>query len=174
MDKLKEFIDSHRDEFDYEPLPKGHVERFERRLPAVRKRRKIFYLLGASAVAACFALLLTFYLNNGSLTPAEHPCKCQIQQETEDLRRYYHMQMSDVTAAIEEMYKEQHIPGAERMLKESKQILAKNSRFEKEILPTLPCTDASLNVLNQYYLCNLNSISSMLEQLKERTKTNNF
>ena len=101
MDKLKNFIDANRDAFEEdEMLPEGHFERFEQKLPKPRKNRAALYSLSAFVIAASIALLLLFRLPGGTGLP--EPAQkttaqtCEAQEEIEELRLYYNMQMNDV------------------------------------------------------------------------------
>ena len=111
MDKLKNFIDANRDAFEEdEMLPEGHFERFEQKLPKPRKNRAALYSLSAFAIAASIALLLLFRLPGGTGLP--EPAQkttaqtCETQEEIEELRLYYNMQMNDVLAQMKKLYKQ--------------------------------------------------------------------
>ena len=101
MDKLKNFIDANRHAFEEdEILPEGHFERFEQKLPKPRKNRAALNSLSVFAIAASIALLLLFRLPGGTGLP--EPAQkttaqtCETQEEIEELRLYYNMQMNDV------------------------------------------------------------------------------
>ena len=118
MDKLKNFIDANRDAFkEDEMLPEGHFERFEQKLPKPRKNRAALYSLSAFVIAASIALLLLFRLPEGTGLP--EPAQkttaqtCETQEEIEELRLYYNMQMNDVLAQMKKLYKQDRTPGAE-------------------------------------------------------------
>ena len=105
MDKLKNFIDANRDAFkEDEMLPEGHFERFEQKLPKPRKYRAALYSLSAFAIAASIALLLLFRLPEGTGLP--EPAQkttaqtCETQEEIEELRLYYNMQMNGSSRII--------------------------------------------------------------------------
>ena len=117
MDKLKNFIDANRDAFEEdEMLPEGHFERFEQKLPKPRKNRAALYSLSAFAIAASIALLLLFRLPGGTSLP--EPAQkttaqtCEAQEEIEELRLYYNMQMNDVLTQMKKLYKQDRTPGA--------------------------------------------------------------
>lgn len=70
MDKLKNFIDTHRDAFEDETLPEGHFERFSQKLPESRQSKRFkIYTLCACLAAACAALFFLIHVpeNNISL-----------------------------------------------------------------------------------------------------------
>ena len=61
MDQLKHFIDTHRDAFEDDRLPAGHLERFEKKLPASYTRNKLLYSMYTLVAAASIALLFVFH-----------------------------------------------------------------------------------------------------------------
>ncbi|MCD7849017.1 MAG: hypothetical protein LUH63_04340 [Parabacteroides sp.] len=169
MDKLKNFIDTNREAFDDDLLAEGHFERFKQKLAAPRKSRATLYSLCAFAAAACIALLFLFRMPGG--TPLPQPHKCQMKEEIEELRLYYNMQMNSIISQMQEMYKQQRIPGSEELLKETKRVLTDNYMFEETVLPTLPCSNDGLYAMNQHYSTSLESLNIMLKQM-EKMETN--
>ncbi|WP_297903599.1 hypothetical protein [uncultured Parabacteroides sp.] len=174
MDKLKNFIDTNRDAFEEdEMLPEGHLERFEQKLPKPRKNRVTLYSLSAFAIAASIALLLLFRLPGGTdmSDPALRSAAqtCDSQEEIEELRLYYNMQMNDVLAQMKKLYKQDRTPGAEELLQESKRILTDNYMFEETVLPTLPCSNDGLFAMTQHYNNSLEGLTLMLKQMRQVT-----
>lgn len=174
MDKLKDFIDANREAFDNEVLPEGHFERFEQKLTvSSRKRfgRRQLYMIGAFAAAACFALLFILQMPGRTTTPpaqieqqTAHSCP---KQEIEELRIYYNMQMNDVMARMEEIYKQDKTPGTIELLQATKQILQDNYMFEQTVLPTLPPSNTGLYAMTQHYNNSLEGLSFMLKKMEE-------
>lgn len=180
MDKLKDFIDNNRNAFNDEYLPDGHFERFEQKLPAPRRKWVRLYSLFAFAAAACATLLILLNIPGGTPSPlkkqtASRPHKCEMKQEIEELRLYYNMQMNDVIAQMEELYKQQQKPGAEQLLEETRKILSDTYQFEEIVLPTLPCSNAGVFAMNQHYSTSLESLNYMLQQMEDmkQVKSNN-
>ncbi len=171
MDKLKNFIDANRDAFEEEILPEGHFERFERKLAKPRKRRATLYGLCAFAIAASIALLFLFRLPDRADMP--DPPRgimaqtCEPQEEIEELRLYYNMQMNDVLEQMGKLYRQSQIPGAEELLQESERILRDNYRFEETILPTLPRSNDGLFAMTQHYNNSLEGLTFMLRQMRQ-------
>lgn len=169
-DTLKDFIDANREAFNDELLPEGHLERFTQKLPPARKKPARLYSLCAFAVAASIALLLLLRLPGGTalLTPerATAPQQCEVQTEIKELSIYYNMQMNDVLAQMEELYKKEQTPGTAELLQETKRVLSSNYMFEKTILPTLPCSNDGLFAMNQHYSNSLESLNIMLKQME--------
>lgn len=173
MDKLKNFIDNNREAFENDTLPEGHFERFEQKLPKVKKNHTILYSLCGFAVAASIALLCLLSLPGGTQIPTA-PQKttaqaCETKEEIEELRLYYNMQMSDVLSQMEALYKKDSTPGGAELLKETKRVLTDNYMFEATILPTLPCSNDGLFAMNQHYSNSLESLSFMLRQMEKVT-----
>ena len=170
MDKLKDFIEANKDAFNDETLPAGHLERFEQKLPASPKHRKRVYILAAFAAAACFALLFLLRLPGGTSIPEPGSKQTAYQacekQEIEELRIYYNMQINDVMAQMEEIYKSGKTPGTTGLLEETKQILRDNYMFEQTVLPTLPCTNAGVYAMTLHYNNSLEGLSFMLKQME--------
>ncbi len=178
MDKLKNFIEKNRQAFDQEiPLPDGHLDRFDRKLPARKPRQVVWYSLSALVVAASVALLL--FLNLPAYMqlagPEETADKelCSISKEIKQLRYYYTMQMHDILLQMEELYAKEQVPGAADFLRETQAIVNGNISFEQNILPNLPCSDKGIYVMTQYYGTSVNSLQRMLEQMEEIIQENN-
>ena len=138
MDKLKNFIDANRDAFEEdEILPEGHFERFEQKLPKPRKNRAALYSLSVFAIAASIALLLLFRLPGGTGLP--EPAQkttaqtCETQEEIEELRLYYNMQMNDVLAQMKKLYKQDRRSYCKRANGSSRIIICSRKRY------SLPC-----------------------------------
>ena len=94
---------------------------------------------------------------------------CETQEEIEELRLYYNMQMNDVLAQMKKLYKQDRTPGAEELLQESKRILTDNYMFEETILPTLPCSNDGLFAMTQHYSNSLEGLTLMLKQMEQVT-----
>ena len=172
MDRLKDFIDTHRKAFDEEPLPEGFLERFEQKLPPARQRRGAMLYWGfALSVAASLAHLFLLRLPTET---ADGPL-CN-NSEREELRIYYQMQINEVMAQMNRLYQEGEAPGTKELYWESKRVLADNEMFEKTILPVLPCSNDGIFAMTQHYSGSLESLSLMLDRMRmltERRKTGN-
>lgn len=178
MDKLKNFIEANREAFDDELLPEGHFERFEKKLEArKRNHRTKIYSLFAFVAAAGIALLLLLRMPGGTTIPTPQqgislqPQKCAMKEEIEELRLYYNMQMNDVISQMDELYKQEQIPGANELMAETKRVLTDNYMFEETVLPTLPCSNDGLSAMNQHYTSSLESLNIMLLQMEKMDKT---
>jgi len=172
MDKLKDFIDQHRQEFEDEQLPLGHLGRFEQKLKPQRKDRTVLFTIVGFAAAACIALLLIYQLpfQNGI---GERSYVCEMKQEIEEVQLFYTMQMNEVVAKMEDMYELDQTPGAAQLLEETKNVLKDTHQFEEKILPTLPCSDESLIALTQHYSNSLKSMNTMLEHMGQVVEIDN-
>lgn len=179
MDKLKDFIDNNREAFEDEWLPEGHFERFEQKLPTESgKKHKRHYLLWCSyAAVAVVALLLLLQLPGGSTMPnSEQKATAQASQakeEIDELQIYYRMQINDLMAQMEHLYKQQQTPGATELLKETKKILQDNYMFEETVLPVLPHSNDGVFAMTQHYNGSLESLNFMLKQMERITNENN-
>lgn len=178
MDKLKDFIEANREAFDDERLPEGHVERFEKKLDTrKRSHRTKIYSLFTFVAAAGIALLFLLRLPGGTPMPApqkgvsQQPHKCAMKEEIEELRLYYNMQMNNVISQMDELYKQEQIPGADELIEETKRVLTDNYMFEETVLPTLPCSNDGLSAMNQHYVSSLKSLNIMLQQMEKMDKT---
>lgn len=169
MDKLKQFIDDHRDEFDEIDLPKGHLERFEKKLPSRRKRHTLWYSIYGVAAAACIALLI-FFKPSTDLFIEENDSATNVC-EIEELQLYYTMQMNDVLAQIEATYEKDVSPGTTQLMQAIKNVLNDSDQFEEEVLPTLPCSEEGIFAMNQHYKNSLISLQIMLEQMENVKET---
>lgn len=170
MDKLKNFIDTNREAFEDDLLPEGHFDRFEKKLPPARGRHFKLYGLCAFAAAASIALLLLLRLPGGTPLPENRNRQirqvCCEQKEFYELQMYYKMQINDIMAQMETLYKKENAPGAAGLLQESKRILKDNYMFEETILPTLPCTNDGMFAMNQHYSSSVKSLHIMLKQME--------
>lgn len=172
MDKLKKYIDSHRDEFDDVNLPEGHFERFEQKLPLQKKARshRMYFLYGVAA-AACISLLLIFKPST-DLYPDENNPTANIC-EIEELQLYYTMQINDVIAKMETLYEQSPTPGTSELMAATQEVLKDSNRFEERILPTLPCSEEGLFAMNQHYENSLSSLHNMLIIMENVVDTDN-
>ena len=185
MDKLKDFIETNRADFDetYPSLPQGHEARFMRRLeeektvvmPQKGARPKGLYLLYAVAMAASVVLLLLLRLSTPNTTEATDPYLAEVQQiqtEMEELQFYYHMQMRTVREQMKELTERQPSPGVMAIWRESEQILADNHNFEQNELPQLPTESKTLCALTQHYGNSLETLQFMLSKMEQMSETN--
>jgi len=170
-DKLKQFIDAHRDEFDDIELPEGHQARFEKKLPSPRKRYTLWYSVYGVAAAACIALLIFFKPSTDLFIEEDNPTAnvCEI----DELQLYYTMQMNDVIARIEKIHEKDLSPGSNELMLAMKEVLNDSGHFEDEILPTLPCNEEGFFAMNQHYKNSLMSLQIMLEQMEIVTEIDN-
>lgn len=184
MDKLKDFIETNRADFDEAyPLPQGHEARFLRRLeedfPASTPRKvhltSSLYLLYAVTMAASVALLLLLRLSTAHTPEAIDPYLAEVQQiqtEMEELQFYYHMQMRTVREQMKELTERQPSPGVMAIWRESEQILADNHSFEQNELPQLPTESETLCALTQHYGSSLETLQFMLSKMEQMSETN--
>ncbi len=169
MDKLKHFVDSNKEAFEDELLPLGHFERFEKKLPAPYKRRNRLIGIFSVAAAAAVALFVIFSIQHDIKDAPIHQSatySCETQQEIEELRFYYNMQMNELYAQIRALYKSDQAPGGLELLQESKQVIKSSQDFENDVLPGLPCSEAGLFAMNQHYSTSLQSLNIMLNQME--------
>ena len=139
MDQLKHFIDTHRDAFEDDRLPAGHLERFKKKLPASHTRNKLLYSMYALLAAASIALLFLVKLYPAGTEQQEgEASSCMLKEEIDGLRLYYTMQMNDVVFQIQALSEQRSTPGTQGLLDEMKQVLADSRQFEEQVLPTLP------------------------------------
>lgn len=171
MDKLKNFINTRRDEFDKGDLPEGHFERFEHRLPTARRKHLFLHSIAAAAVAASLALLIFFqFFNEPETDPQVYVC--ETRDEIEDLKMYYNMQINDVITRMEDLYEKDQTSGGEKLLDETKKVLTDNYMFEETVLPKLPCSSDALFAITLHYNSSLESLSFMLKQMEHITEKN--
>lgn len=163
MDKLKQFIDEHRQEFNDIELPEGHLERFEKKLPRQAKRRTLWYTVYGVAAAACIALFILFKPSTDLFMEGDDPTAnvCEI----EELQLYYTMQINEVLARIEAADEETTSHKSAQLVQASRKVVNDSDRFEEEILPTLPCSEEGIYVINQHYRNSLRSLQIMLDQI---------
>lgn len=183
MDKLKNFIEINRSNFEEAyPLPEGHEARFMDRLeeekPMVmlhKSPRSIrAYLLYATAMAACIALLLLLRLAMPHSQEVADPYLAEVQQiqtEMKELQIYYHMQMRTVREQMKELTEQQPSPGVMAIWQESEQILADNHSFEQNELPQLPTESETLCALTQHYGSSLETLQFMLSKMEQMSGT---
>ena len=98
--------------------------------------------------------------------------QCSEQKEFNELQMYYKMQINDIMAQMETLYKQDKTTGSADLLQESKRILKDNYMFEKTILPTLPCSNDGLFAMNQHYSASVESLNIMLKQMERVTNEN--
>jgi hypothetical protein len=171
MDKLKDFIDTHREAFDDDFLPEGHFERFEEKLGR-RKRVTLRLTLLAASVAAAAGLFIFLKAPSIEKENMQPVYTCEVEKEIEGLRLYYNMQIYDVVAQMKDLYAAQRSSGSLELLEESKQVVYSVYDFEENNLPSLPCSDDGLFAMTQHYNNSLKSLNFMLGQMKQITSEN--
>ena len=105
MDKLKSFIDQNRSAFDEEPLPLGHLERFERKLPKPSRKRLYWRIGGMVAAVAASLLFLLFFRPQLQTDKAEGNdlsglASEEVRGEIRDLCQYYQMRVNGILAQM--------------------------------------------------------------------------
>lgn len=168
MDKLKQFIEDHRDEFDDIQLPEGHFERFEKKMRPPRRQQPFrLWFLTVAAVAACIAALFILRLPVESLMDESAVC------EIEEVQLFYRMQMNNVLSRIEKIHETDQSQTTAKLLEVSREILIANEQFEEKILPELPCSEEGVFAMNQHYNNSISSLNTMLEQMERVAETDN-
>ncbi|MDR1257864.1 MAG: hypothetical protein LBK65_01095 [Tannerellaceae bacterium] len=166
MDKLKDFIDKNRDSFDNEPLPEGHLERFEKKLANRKRSRQPGRVAIAVAMAAAAALLL--FLKIQHETSVKHYVfTCEAEKEIEELRLYYQMQIYDVETQIKELYANGATRGSLELMEETERVIQTTYDFEADVMPTLPCSDVAVFAITQHYGNSIGSLNFMLSRMKQ-------
>jgi hypothetical protein len=168
MDKLKDFIDKNRGSFDSEPLPEGHLERFEKKLDSRKRVRKLNWWYGGIAVTVAAAVALFLFLKIEHETSVQHYVfTCEAEEEIEELRLYYQMQIYDVETQIKELYANGAARGSLELMEETERVIQTTYDFEADILPTLPCSDVGVFAITQHYNNSIGSLNFMLRQMKQ-------
>ncbi|MDR2118987.1 MAG: hypothetical protein LBP25_05595 [Tannerellaceae bacterium] len=172
MDTLKNFIDTNREDFDSDLLPEGHLERFEKKLERTKRLRQFRFI--AVAVAAIAGLLL-FLKIQSDISEDSRPqpliFTCESGKEIKQLYLHYNRQMDEVEAQIKNLYAQGETSGSLELMEEAEQVIQSTYDFEADILPTLPCSDAGVFVINQHYHNSLESLNFMLKQMKKIINT---
>lgn len=184
MDPLKEFIQQHREEFENDLPPKGHLERFEQRLDAYNRAKstpsasskdegkRAFLrpvLLFLAATAACIGLLylsIPIERTDSACTSPEAQEIAEINREFEEIPMYYNMQMTDIAQEMEKLCQENDTEAMRELMEQSQEIFRGNRHFEEEIIPRLPVSGQGLQTVNQYYQCSVGSLNQMLQYMK--------
>ena len=156
MDRLKDYIQQHREAFEDVPLPEGHLERFAARLDKAETKktvplwRKLVPL--AAAVALFFCLSVPFWMQQ-PVSPDTYVCE------------YYRMEIEDHLMELETASKENPSEAVTHLLEAALQIEASCQQFDNQVLPTLPCSDEGIFAINQQYQNSLNSMQILCQQL---------
>lgn len=165
MDKLKDFIESNRAEFELTDMPEGHMDRFKQKMFGQQKKRRVtIRLVWSLGAAALLGLLLTIHVQFQQTDSYE---VCELHTEIGELSAYYNMQITAVLSQMEELYKEKQSPGALELMKQTQEVLASNQDFEKNILPSLPCSESALFAMNQHYDASISGMHILLKQMHE-------
>jgi hypothetical protein len=167
MDKLKDFIDNHREAFDDDLLPERHLEHFEKKLGKKRRLRHIGFAAITMAAAVGLLLLLKTQSGIGDIPlPETLTFTCEAEEEIEELRLYYNMQLYDVESQIKDLYAQKETSAGFAMMEESERIIQTTYDFEANVLPSLPCSDMGVFAMNQHYINSLESLNFMLDQMR--------
>ncbi|MDR2811428.1 MAG: hypothetical protein LBB84_12905 [Tannerellaceae bacterium] len=174
MDKLKNFVETNREDFEDDFLPEGHIARFEKKLEKkkYRRTRAVTALTMTAAAVALFLFLLKTQGDTRNILPGQPlPFVCESEGEIEELRMYYNMRMYDVETQVEDLYAQGENSGSLELMEEVERVMQTTYNFETDILPTLPCSETALFVLNQHYGNSLESLNFMLRQMQQIVNT---
>jgi len=161
MDKLKNFVDNNLEQFDDIELPKGHRERFEKKLKAQNRKPIIRYALWTTIAAACAALFLL--VNVEPQSTEEYYDLCDIMStEKQELILYYNTQMDYIISQLET----RNYTENDERLDQARAIQLECFLFEEEVIPELPCTDKAIFAINQHYKRSVEGMTTILEQTR--------
>lgn len=166
MDKLKEYIDKNRLDFEDIELPVGHSGRFNEKLNKQKKRIMIQRFVLVAAVAACLGILFVVQIQYQKTNASV----CELSNEIKEVRMYYNMQFSATLAQMEELYKQNQTPGSLELMKQTQEVIAVNQDFETKILPTLPCSEEALYAMSQHYDASISGMNILLRQMQKAVK----
>ncbi|MDR2498366.1 MAG: hypothetical protein LBD28_02885 [Tannerellaceae bacterium] len=172
MDNLKKFVDQYRDQFDAEPLPDGHLERFERKLRSRHNRPARYFLPIAATIAAAACIFAILFIKGGEYNRNQNgngAFICEADEEMDELRSYYHMRVYDLEERMRSLHLAQPTEGSASIMHDTQEVMKSIYDFEENILPTLPCSGNGLNVMNRQYASSLETLEVMLEQMEEIT-----
>lgn len=173
MEKLRQFIENHRDEFDDEPLLEGHWERFEQKLAAVEPQQptKRVWLWAVAGLAAAAAVALLLWLQPMQIVTDPSDGMVQedwlaMQQEFLETQGYYQMRIIDLTEQMDKLCKEKRSTEAEQLLQAAWQVRSEVKEFEQEVVPTLSYDEMGLYALTQTYSMGIGSLTFLLNQME--------
>lgn len=173
MEKLRQFIENHRDEFDDEPLLEGHWERFEQKLAVVEPQQptKRVWLWAVAGLAAAAAVALLLWLQPMRIVTDPSDGMVQedwlaMQQEFLETQGYYQMRIIDLTEQMDKLCKEKRSTEAEQLLQAAWQVRSEVKEFEQEVVPTLSYDEMGLYALTQTYSMGIGSLTFLLNQME--------
>ena len=173
MEKLRQFIENHRDEVDDEPLLEGHWERFEQKLAAVEPQqpKKMFWLWPAAGLVAAAAIVLLLWLQPMRIVTDPSDGMVQedwlaMQQEFLETQGYFQMRIIDLTEQMDKLCKEKRSTEAEQLLQAAWQVRSEVKEFEQEVVPTLSYDEMGLYALTQTYSMGIGSLTFLLNQME--------
>ena len=173
MEKLRQFIENHRDEFDDEPLLEGHWERFEQKLAAVEPQQptKRVWLWAVAGLAAAAAVALLLWLQPMRIVTDPSDGMVQedwlaMEQEFLETQGYYQMRIIDLTEQMDKLCKEKRSTEAEQLLQAAWQVRSEVKEFEQEVVPTLSYDEMGLYALTQTYSMGIGSLTFLLNQME--------
>jgi hypothetical protein len=76
------------------------------------------------------------------------------------------MKINSLLSDIETECEKRNSKMANYILKDSKAVRLEADHFENSILPELPCTELSFEIITRQYDANIQSLSMMLEEVK--------
>jgi hypothetical protein len=171
MDKLRNYIESHRHEFDEFEPSEGHLDRFRAKLMAKKPARRVNLYLVASAAAvagiivtASLSLLLNFdkMINLGKRDLAAN----NLSQEIIQIDEYYRYRVYQKQQMITDMMSDQMSP----MDEEISTTLAEFEKSYKNLRQDIsesPRPDRAAYVLTLYYQTQLEVMEQFITRLKD-------
>lgn len=173
MKKLDKYIRDHREEFDDQEMPAGHMERFGALLDKQEetnpeKKSKRFHLLTIAAVAASLAIVtmlgIHFLSPENAITGAAGDGTVTVYSEFLQTNAFYKGQMEsqieDIMCKIENADPETKI----QLQKDLEKILAENKEFVEQIEQT-DNEELAIFYLVQHYKRNIQALEFINEKL---------
>lgn len=162
MDRLKTYIDHHREAFDDEMPRAGHVERFEKKLERSTPHRVAFRLVWAAAAAIVIFLSAGLWLwqpFGSSSGPVTVIC-----ENTDDMKSCYLSQMYETAEVIDRLSAQLDTFTRGDMQMEVADIIQTSRRFDRELPESLPEQETK-EILSDYYKHNLAALQQIAQAL---------
>ncbi len=170
MDKLKSFIDHNRPLFDNEEPPRGHFDRFSRRLVVYNSPKRINLWLVASVAAVAGVLItasLSLLLNFSGLVPPTESglASATLSPELLQIDEYYQYQITQKQQLINRMMTGELKP-FEGEISQTLNDMNENYKNVLKDIAQSPHTESAAFVLTRYYQAKLDVLDGIISRMQ--------
>lgn len=162
MRSLKEIMDEHRGEFDFEEPSEGHFERFLEKLPSENRNRKLIVRIAAALAGVSLILFSVQYYRSAEQVPNNISV---LSPEVQETLYYYSMQNTEMLELIKNL--ETVDQNAVNRINQDLKNYDKNYRYLMEDLNRFPGDPRVINAIIEHHRSKTEMLGHIVVQLNE-------